>query len=107
MCLAIPGPFAALAPFGRYDETLPRSAVGLVIGLVNAFGNVGGFAGQYFVGWLARTSQHRDSVCGARGRMLCVRGTDFPAAQITHSSQILSSRSRLRQFRSLNESLPI
>lgn len=55
MCLAIPGPFAALAPFWAItSETLPRSAVGLVIGLVNAFGNVGGFAGQYFVGWLAR-----------------------------------------------------
>jgi len=55
MCLAIPGPFAALAPFWAIaSETLPRSAVGVVIGLVNAFGNVGGFAGQYFVGWLAR-----------------------------------------------------
>src|SRR6266481_5035795 len=55
MCLAIPGPFAALAPFWAISsETLPRSAVGLVIGLVNAFGNVGGFAGHYFVGWLAR-----------------------------------------------------
>jgi sugar phosphate permease len=55
LCLAIPGPFAALAPFWAIaSETLPRSAVGLIIGLVNAVGNVGGFAGQYFVGWLAR-----------------------------------------------------
>ena len=53
MCLAIPGPFAALAPFWAIPcETLPRAAVGLVIGLVNAFGNLGGFAGPYIAGWL-------------------------------------------------------
>jgi ACS family tartrate transporter-like MFS transporter len=28
--------------------------VGPVIGLVNAFGNLGGFAGPYIVGWLAK-----------------------------------------------------
>jgi MFS family permease len=53
MCLAIPGPFAAIAPFYAIPtETLPRNTMGLVVGLVNAFGNVGGFAGPYFVGWL-------------------------------------------------------
>jgi len=53
MCLAIPGPFAAMAPFWAIpSETLPRNVMGLVIGLVNAFGNLGGFAGQYIVGWL-------------------------------------------------------
>jgi MFS family permease len=53
MCLAIPGPFAAMGPFWSIpSETLPRRAVGLVIGLVNAFGNLGGFAGPYIAGWL-------------------------------------------------------
>jgi MFS family permease len=53
MCLAIPGPFAALGPFWAIPgETLPRQFVGPVIGLVNALGNVGGFVGPYFVGWL-------------------------------------------------------
>ena len=53
MCLAIPGPFAAMAPFWAIPaETLPRSVMGLVIGLVNAFGNLGGFAGPYIAGWL-------------------------------------------------------
>jgi MFS family permease len=53
MCLAIPGPFAAMGPFWSIpSETLPRSAVGLVIGVVNAFGNLGGFAGPYIAGWL-------------------------------------------------------
>jgi MFS family permease len=53
MCLAIPGPFAAMGPFWSIpSETLPRSAVGLVIGMVNAFGNLGGFAGPYIAGWL-------------------------------------------------------
>jgi MFS family permease len=55
MCFAIPGPFAALAPFWAIpSETLPRNVMALVMGLVNAFGNLGGFAGQYVVGWLAR-----------------------------------------------------
>ena len=53
MCLAIPGPFAAMAPFWAIpSETLPRSVMGIVMGLVNAFGNLGGFAGPYFTGWL-------------------------------------------------------
>lgn len=58
MCLAIPGPFAALGPFWAIpSETLPRSAVGLVIGVVNAFGNLGGFAGPYIAGWLKHEYQ--------------------------------------------------
>ena len=58
MCLAIPGPFAALGPFWAIpSETLPRGAVGLVIGLVNAFGNLGGFAGPYIAGWLKHEYQ--------------------------------------------------
>jgi MFS family permease len=57
LCLAIPGPFAGMAPFwANASETLPRNAVGPVIGLVNAFGNLGGFAGPYIVGWLAKQS---------------------------------------------------
>lgn len=53
MCLAIPGPFAALAPFWAIPtETLPRNVFGPVIGLVNALGNTGGFAGPFIVGWL-------------------------------------------------------
>jgi sugar phosphate permease len=54
LCLAIPGPFAALAPFWAIPtETMPASVFGPVIGLVNAIGNTGGFAGPYIVGWLA------------------------------------------------------
>ena len=53
MCLAIPGPFAAMAPFWAIpSETLPRSVTGVVFGTVNAFGNLGGFAGPFVVGWL-------------------------------------------------------
>jgi MFS family permease len=53
MCLAIPGPFASLAPFWAIpSETLPRNVMAVVFGLVNAIGNLGGFAGQYIVGWL-------------------------------------------------------
>ncbi|PYJ04940.1 MAG: MFS transporter [Verrucomicrobia bacterium] len=53
LCLAIPGPFAALGPFWSIpSETMPRSMVRLVFGLVNACGNLGGFAGPYIAGWL-------------------------------------------------------
>ena len=54
LCLAIPGPFAAMAPFWAIPgETLPRSVMGVVMGLVNAFGNVGGYFGPVIVGWLS------------------------------------------------------
>jgi MFS family permease len=51
LCLAIPGPFAALAQFWAIPiETMPRVAAGAVIGLVNALGNVGGYLGNKIVG---------------------------------------------------------
>jgi MFS family permease len=53
LCFAIQGPFAGLAPFWAIpSETMPRSTVGAVMGLVNAIGNVGGWAGNYAFGWL-------------------------------------------------------
>jgi sugar phosphate permease len=53
LCFAIMGPFAGLAPFWAIPaETLPRSVVGAVMGLVNAVGNIGGWAGNYAFGWL-------------------------------------------------------
>ena len=55
MCLAIPGPYAAMAPFWAIpSETLPRNAMGLVMGVVNAFGNLGGFVGPYVIGSLLK-----------------------------------------------------
>lgn len=58
MCLAIPGPFAAMGPFWAIPgELLPRSALGFIVGVVNAFGNLGGFAGPYLVGFLKQSSQ--------------------------------------------------
>jgi len=57
LCFAIPGPFAAMAPFWSIpSETMPRILMAVVIGLVNAFGNLGGYMGQYLVGWLAKKS---------------------------------------------------
>jgi sugar phosphate permease len=53
LCFAIQGPFAGLAPFWAIpSETMPRIVVGTVMGLVNAFGNLGGWAGNYTFGWL-------------------------------------------------------
>jgi len=55
MCLAIPGPFAAIAPFWAVaSETMSRAALGLAVGIVNAFGNLGGFAGPFVAGWLSK-----------------------------------------------------
>ena len=55
LCMAIPGPFAAMAPFWAIPtETLPRGAAGPVMGLVNAFGNLGGFAGPFLAGRLTK-----------------------------------------------------
>jgi len=55
MCLAIPGPFAAMAPFWAIpSETLPRDVMAVIIGLVNAFGNLGGYVGNDIVGWLTK-----------------------------------------------------
>jgi MFS family permease len=55
LCLAIPGPFAAMGPFWALaGENFPRSALGVVCGVVNAFGNLGGYAGPYIVGWLSK-----------------------------------------------------
>ena len=62
MCLAIPGPFAALAPFWAIPtETMPGNVFGPVIGLVNALGNTGGFFGPLIVGWLA-TQYHSTAI---------------------------------------------
>ncbi|HVY70926.1 MAG TPA: MFS transporter [Verrucomicrobiae bacterium] len=55
LCLAIPGPFAALAPFWAIpSETMPRRVMGSVMGLVNAIGNLGGFLGPFIVGALKK-----------------------------------------------------
>ena len=53
LCFAIPGPFAAIAPFWAITgEIFPRNTMGLIIGLVNGIGNTGGLAGPRFVGWM-------------------------------------------------------
>jgi sugar phosphate permease len=53
LSFAVMGPFAGLAPFWAIPaETMPRTVVGAAMGLVNAMGNVGGWAGNYTFGWL-------------------------------------------------------
>jgi len=61
LCFAIPGPFVAMCPFWTIPaETLPKNLVGLVIGLVNAFGSFGGVAGPLIVGWLKKDYNSTD-----------------------------------------------
>jgi sugar phosphate permease len=55
LCFAIQGPFAGQAPFWAIPaETMPRMVLGTVMGLVNAFGNLGGWAGNFAFGWLKK-----------------------------------------------------
>jgi ACS family tartrate transporter-like MFS transporter len=57
ICLAITGPFSSLAPFWAIPtETLPRGVAGSAMGLVNAMGNLGGFAGPFVVGYLNKAT---------------------------------------------------
>lgn len=75
LCLAIPAPFAAQAPFWAIaTETLPRSVVGMVMGLVNAFGNVGGYVGPSLIGWLSDKYRSTDMPFQLIGLGLLVAG---------------------------------
>ena len=57
LCLSIPGPSVALAPLWTIaSETLPTGTRGAVMGLINACGNLGGFAGPFIAGWLYEAS---------------------------------------------------
>ena len=57
LCLSIPGPSVALAPFWTIvSETLPSGSRGAVMGLINALGNLGGYCGPFFAGWLKQRS---------------------------------------------------
>jgi MFS family permease len=61
LCFAIPGPFVAMCPFWTIPaETLPRNLLGLVVGLVNAFGSFGGIVGPLLVGWLKKDYNSTD-----------------------------------------------
>jgi len=94
MCLAIQGPFAGQAPFWSIpSETLPRSVMGPVMGLINAFGNVGGFVGPYMAGWL-KNEYHSIAIPFATlgAGMILAAGLAFllpkavPAARLSQSS---------------------
>jgi MFS family permease len=78
-CLAIPGPLAGMAPFWCIlGETLPASVMGTVMGLVNAFGNLGGFAGPYIVGLLVKEFHNTNFGFDALGSgMLVCAGLAF------------------------------
>jgi MFS family permease len=55
LCLAIPGPFSSLAPFWSIPaEIFPKRSLGIVMGLVNAIGNIGGYYGNSVVGILKK-----------------------------------------------------
>jgi MFS family permease len=57
LCLSIPTPSVALAPFwSLVSEILPLGARGATMGLINAVGNVGGFLGPFIAGWLKQKS---------------------------------------------------
>ncbi len=95
LCFAIPGPFAALAPFWAIPaETMPRRLMGPVIGLVNALGNTGGFVGPYFVGWLKTEYQSLAIPFNALGAGMLV------AAGLV----LLLPKSKAQEFKEVNGS---
>jgi MFS family permease len=94
MCLAIPGPFAAMGPFWSIpSETLPRSAAGLVVGVVNAFGNLGGFAGPYIAGWLKQEYHSLTVAFDALGAGLPIGAAlTFLLPKAAHQPQLAPAR---------------
>jgi len=57
LCLAGMGLFGPLGPFWAIpSETLPKEVAGPAIGLVNAFGSLGGYFGPLAVGYLQKQS---------------------------------------------------
>ena len=53
LCFAIQGPFSAQAAFwASVSETTPKPVLGAVLGIINAIGNIGGWAGNAAFGWL-------------------------------------------------------
>jgi len=90
LCLAIPGPFAAMGPFWTLaSEILPRSVMGIIIGLVNAFGNLGGYVGPSFTGQISDKFHNTDiAFCALGGGMLACVALAFmlPKAPIENKS---------------------
>jgi len=73
LCLAAAGPYSALGPFWAIPtETLPPSIAGSAMGVVNAFGNLGGFFGPLVVGFLYKRTGNFHSGFSALGLGLLV-----------------------------------
>jgi nitrate/nitrite transporter NarK len=94
LCLAIPGPFAGLAPFWAIPaETMPRPVLGAVMGLVNACGNIGGYFGNKIVGVL-KTQTHGItvpfSVLGAALIVAAALCFLLPRARMTENRPVLT-----------------
>ena len=63
------GPFWAIP-----TETLPRKAAGSAMGLINALGNLGGWAGPYIVGWMNKQTGNFIYGFGLLGAALILGG---------------------------------
>ncbi len=75
LCFAIPGPYVAMCPFWTIPaETLPPAALAMVVGLVNAFGNLGGYVGPRFTGWVKNETNSTaiPFIALGVGMLLCV-----------------------------------
>lgn len=75
LCLAAAGPYSALGPFWAIPtETLPPSVAGSAMGVVNAFGNLGGFFGPLVVGFLYQRTGNFHSAFSVLGLGLLAAG---------------------------------
>ncbi|HUZ47238.1 MAG TPA: MFS transporter [Terriglobia bacterium] len=62
LCLAAGGPYVALGPFWAIaTETLPHKTLGAAMGLITGLGNLGGYFGPLWVGYL---NQHSGNFVG-------------------------------------------
>lgn len=59
LCVVAAGVYAPYGPFWAVPSTILRfEVVAVALGLINALGNLGGFAGPYLVGWLTDVTGH-------------------------------------------------
>lgn len=75
VCLAAVGPNAPLGPFWAIPtETLPPAVSGSAMGLINAFGSLGGLCGPFLVGYLDKRTGNFHYAFGAISLALLIAG---------------------------------
>ena len=81
LCIAVSGQMCARGPFWAIATTVLTGKAGAAsVGLINSFGNLGGFVGPYSIGWLATRTD------GFGAGILYLTGAALAAALLILSS---------------------